>query len=620
LDSQVVENSVRVYRAAEALVEVQLPQGFVTRSDVPVGVYRDGFGRLVSAFDSPVAGTAAVGGISLVVRPNPMRFEARLVTILRRVGNQWEAEADYEARVMSDTGGLADSFRWDIPAEWIGPFVMTPEMPHEVHELPGQRRHLVIRPPQPVSDRFRVRVQGVMKREGNELGQPPNIVPLDAVVAERFLVLPRQLEQQRLDWETPGLTDVPLSDAWPDSANEMQAANDFVAYRVSGRGRAVVADVQRAPGRPQVLLADICVAYLTTDACSGIATFVVDPAGPTTCTLHVPAGCELVQVQVATASAAMVPLGDRRWQVRLASGQLPQQVQVIFRRQPPQPDQLDPQTVEVPWIVDLEVARTFWTLCGRGHATWSSPGNEVYAVPKAKQELERLRLLNQAVGVASETMLDNPISELQAWYAPWVTPIASAVTRITHQPWLTQGEGLSGVAVAAEMETIVREQDVIAGRLDASMSVRKVLQQPARLPEARDFWSEFHGAPGQSTHLTFAGSRPALQIIWQPAPFWPTPATWWKTGLIALILGGWFGHRWIGPGRAYTVDTYCVWPCAAGIGIGFAWGLWVSPSILGWLLVAGCLAWPLARQLPLRRNWLGKSSASNTAKEAASGP
>ena len=246
LDSQVVENSVRVYRAADALVEVQLPQGFVTRSDMPMGIYRDGFGRLVSAFDSPVAGTAASGGISLVVRPNPMRLETRLVTILRRAGNQWEAEADYEARVMSDTGGLADSFRWEIPAEWTGPFVITPEMPHEVHELPGQRRHLVIRPPQPVSDRFRVRVQGLMKREGNELGQPPNIVPLDAVVTDRFLVLPRQLEQQRLDWETPGLTEVPLSDVWSDSTNGMQAPNDLVAYRVSGRGRAVVADVQRA--------------------------------------------------------------------------------------------------------------------------------------------------------------------------------------------------------------------------------------------------------------------------------------------------------------------------------------------------------------------------------------
>ena len=606
LDMQVLNHLVRVYRASDVLVEVALPPGLAPHSTVPIGAYREGFGRLVSAFDWPAAGKLNSGGVTLTVHPNSVRLEARVVTLLRRVENQWEAAADYEARVLSDSGGLADLFRLEIPAEWIGPFTTVPEVPYEIHELPGQRRHLVVRPAQPVSDRFRVRIQGLMKREGNTLGQPPNVVPLGVAVAERYLVLPRQLEQQRLDWGTPGMTEVPLRDAWPDGTNEQPSASDLVAYRVSGRGRAVVADVQRAMGKSQVLLADVFVAYTAPDTCTGVVTFVLDPAGSPTCTLQVPAGCELVQVEVATSAAALVPLGDGRWQIRLASDQLLQTVQVIFRRQPPASVGKDSQVLDVPWIVDWEVAQTLWTVRGPRQVSWSSPGNLSREVPAAQQELLRLQLLNKAVGTAVDTMMDNPISELRAWYTPWVRPIAAAATRISHLPWPANDQAVSGAIIAAELERIVREQDAIAARLDAAISVRKALNQPSRLPETRDVWAGFLDGQAPTTCLTCAGALPTLEITWHPVTSWPAQSVWWQLGLIALAAGGWF----YGPTREYLAACCQSWSVVMGVVLGIAWSLWISPGFLGGLLVAGSLAGPLLKQYPQR--WFPRRNAATS--------
>lgn len=615
LDVQVLEHVVRVYRAADVLVEMVLPAGVKPQSTVPIGTYRDGFGRLVAAFDWQSAGRSNGGGVTLAVRPNAVRLEARVVTQLRRIENQWEAAVDYEVRVLSDSNGLADRFRLEIPVEWSGPFTTVPEVPYEIHELPGQRRHLVLRPVQPVADRFQIHIHGLIKREGSALAQPPNVIPLDVVAAERFLVLPRQLEQQRLDWDTPGMMEVPLREVWPAAATEPPPANDLVAYRVAGRGRAVVADVQRAPGKSQVVLADVFVSYSAPDLCLGVVAFVVDPAGSPTCTLQVPAGCELVQVEVANSAAALVPLGDGRWQIRLASDQLLQQVQTVFRRQSPGQNSKDPGILEVPWIVDWEVAHTLWTLHGPEHVSWKSPASLLHAVPRAHQELLRLQWLNRSIVTAVDSMMDNPLSELKAWYAPWVRPLAAATTRISHLPWQSTEQAASGTDVAAVLHSIVGQQDTLAERLDAPMSVRKALNEPSRLAETRDVWARLLDRQSPTTYLSFTGAQPILEMTWHPVSSWPTPAVWWQLALIAAAAGGWY-YR---PTRDYLAACCHSWPVVIGCCVGLAWSMWITPAFFGGLLVVGSLCGPFLRHISLHwslRHATVTSAAANDATGA----
>ncbi len=60
---------------------------------------------------------------------------------------------------------------------------------------------------------------------------------------------------------------------------------------------------------------------------------------------------------------------------------------------------------------------------------------------------------------------------------------------------------------------------------------------------------------------------------------WLAAAGW---GL--LVAGAW------ALGRTRRAQWLTKWPHAAGVVVGLAWWLWLSPSVLGWLIVAVSLA------------------------------
>ena len=336
------------------------------------------------------------------LRPNEPRVNARLVTTLHRAGDKWEAIADFDARVASESGGFVDQFRFEIPPEWTGPFSLEPNVPHEIRAIPGQRRHLIIRPWSPVTDRFQVRVRGSLELGANERGRTPNIVPLDVSSAERFFVLPTQLDQQRVDWETPGLVEVPLGDAVPEGGAD---AASQVAYRVWSKPRAVIADVQRVAGERRISLADVYLDCQASGHCFGVVTFAIEPAGTGNCTLEIPVDFDLVHASIDGVPAALVPLADRRWHLRLASDQLPQQLTIAFRGQLAQLRENRPQTIAVPWITDLDVVRTLWTVRGPAGGTLRVLDGDRQRVSAAQQEVLRLRNTASLVASAAETVL-----------------------------------------------------------------------------------------------------------------------------------------------------------------------------------------------------------------------
>ena len=152
----------------------------------------------------------------------------------------------------------------------------------------------------------------------------------------------------------------------------------------------------------------------------------------------------------------------------------------------------------------------------------------------------------------------------------------------------------------------MREQDAIAARLDAAISVRKALNQPSRLPETRDVWAGFLDGQAPTTCLTCAGALPTLEITWHSVTSWPAQSVWWQLGLIALAAGGWF----YGPTREYLAACCQSWSVVMGVVLGIAWSLWISPGFLGGLLVAGSLAGPLLKQYPQR--WFPRRNAATS--------
>jgi hypothetical protein len=607
-DVAVRSDVVRLYRQSDMWVDVQTPVGLKLIPQVPSGTFHDSYGRLVTAFELNAEGISNIASVTVRLRPNEPRVSARLVTTLHRAGDKWEAIADFDARVASESGGFVDQFRFEIPPEWTGPFSLEPDVPHEIRAIPGQRRHLIIRPWSPVADRFQLRVRGSLKLAANERGRTPNIVPLDVSSAERFFVLPTQLDQQRVDWETPGLVEVPLGDAVPEGGAD---AASQVAYRVWSKPRAVIADVQRVAGERRISLADVYLDCQTSGNCFGVVTFAIEPAGTGNCTLEIPKDFDLVHASIDGVPAALVSLADRRWHVRLASEQLPQQLTIAFRGQLAQLRENRPRTIAVPWITDLDVVRTLWTVRGPAGGTLRVPDGDQQRVSAAQQEVLRLRNTASLVASAAETVLDSPARDIQAWYTPWAVRLACDGARIAYTQWLAQRDN-SGVN-ASEIEPIYREQEAIAQRLKASPTVMDFVRQTSRNPQSSDIWNFSGHAAAESAYYDFSGHVPSLPLTWRA----DTRRSWWSGFWAAILIAALGAGVHVLATRGVLCEWLQRWPYAVGVLAGIAWWLLAWPSLLGWVIVAVSL-WGVVR-LPFAAHRLPAGKPGNGVDPTPSG-
>lgn len=586
---------VRVYRQPHVLVTVEGARDQEPVLAKQLGQFRDAFGRLVAAWDPRSLSDDALQDVRLRVRPNQPVVDARLVTLLRRVEDSWEAVAECEMRVTNAPQGVVDQFRFEIPEEWAAPFALEPDMPYEVRPLPGQKRHLIIRPPQPVVDRFSLRIAGSLTLAANERGRTPNIVPLDVNHAERFFVLPSQLDQQRIDWETSGLRLIPLVEALPEGLADPQG---YVAYAVYSRPRAVIADVQRVAGERQISLADVHVVCHEDGSCSGVVGFDIEPAGMPGCTLEVPAECELVQATVEGVPATLLALADRRWQLQMMSEQLPQQVGVLFHVRAPQRASSRIQEIRVPWITDVTVTRTLWTV-------YTSPGQvpvgaalAKHRVTAAAQEALRVRGTSGLIESAVESVVESPAAETKAWYLPWATRLAlSEAALIRAQAQTGDRPLISSEALAALDE----QQKRIHQRLNVTPSWEELRARTVRHPLARDLLT-FGQAMGRAgSHYAFLGKAETLSIEHRAlsgSDRWARLAG----SLLVAALGGFLLFAW----RAGLISLGMRrWPYAWSVGAGLAWWLFAFPSWFGWVIVLASLwgalrgpvpAYPIARQ------------------------
>ncbi len=184
----------------------------------------------------------------------------------------------------SESGGLVDRFRFEIPPEWTGPFSLEPDVPYEIRDdsrtaaSPGYSPLAARGGSIPACVFAACWNWGPMNVAAHRTScrSTPSSV-------ERFFVLPTQLDQQRIDWETPGLVEVPLPDVVPDGAAD---AASQVAYRVWAKPRAVIADVQRVAGERQISLADVYLDCRAQQHCFGVVSFAIEPAGAAN--LHAP--------------------------------------------------------------------------------------------------------------------------------------------------------------------------------------------------------------------------------------------------------------------------------------------------------------------------------------------
>ncbi len=398
----------RIYRQSNLLVDVKPGPG-VTAVQLPEPEPRDSFGTLVGSFQSDDPQAA----ISADISPNTPQTSAIAVTRLTRDGDRWIAELHCHVKVED---GLVDALSFEVPPQWAEPYRTDPPARTRLVPIPGEpRAQLLIYPPEPIKDEFDIAIRGRVALLAGDRLRTPNIVPQRFDRVERFVVLPERLDLQQISWETVGLSRADLPAEFAAIQGD-GAAN--IVYRADGdQFQASLRGVQRAASTARVKLADIHVAWKSDGYCQGVASFDIEPAGATRCTLELPTAHQLVHASIEGLPAQLIKTGDGLWQVSLGPAQLPQRLDVVFRG--PYGGTGEHKRFEAPCLPELEVDETLWTIYSPDQFTAQSADSQADAITGSEQELRRLRATAALSQLPAEIVGEHLPDEIARWYQPW---------------------------------------------------------------------------------------------------------------------------------------------------------------------------------------------------------
>ena len=580
--AEVLSDAVTVYRRPSVRVNVLDRAGLSDVPAAPVGQYRAGWGRLVAALQAAPS-QPRTQPLRFSVTPNRPRAQGTQVTVLDRVQDAWRVQVQYDLQV---TSGVVDVVRWEVPADWSGPFECDCPGGLELVAVPDQkRRHLVLWPEQPIAAARRLCVQGPLATPQGGAVQAPDIIPLDVGVADRYLCAPTQINQQGIAWKTSGLREIA-----PLPAGFKPPAEPHKTYLATQpRYQATIEDVQPSSGRPRVVLADLDVLCTAGGDLAATATFDLQPSGAASCELELPEGAQLVSVAVAELPAMLESLGSQRWRVTLGPRQLAQQIEVVYQgRGEGSPSPAGVWTLRPPRLAGIPVARTIWTIRPVHCAGFDVLLPQDRVAPLA---LESIRFATRAslIENASEALAAGDPGLAARWYSAWRRRLA------TSRRAVEQGAAASPEARgrhAQELKEVERRQAELDEKFKHLVQLIAVAEDPASSTDP--LWQPAaHGDAAGGGFAALVTGAGAIQVGFRARP---DPVEQQRGAAAAVLLAlaaiAWVLlphpvlHRW----------GHLLWP-ALGVVLGGVWWAWCTPSVLG-------LAIGLASLLAGLRPWL----------------
>src|SRR5205807_7670193 len=120
------------------------------------GSERSELGHFVAA----LVNNSLTGGKPLVLTRTANQPQVSGTMLIRtdEADGDWRCEANLDLQV---SGGVLDVIRLTIPDDWTGPLEIEPQMDYRLDAAASApRRHLVLRPRQPISGRSQLSVRG----------------------------------------------------------------------------------------------------------------------------------------------------------------------------------------------------------------------------------------------------------------------------------------------------------------------------------------------------------------------------------------------------------------------------------------------------------------------------
>ena len=544
------------------------------------------FGRPISSYRV----AATVTKLWANVAPNRPTLGGSQLTVVRRAAGGWTTEVHAHLTI---AGGLLDEIPLEASDSLIGPYATDFGTPVQMVDLPGERRRLMLRPPQSLTGEVHFRFDAALAVPAAERLNAPLVRIADAARVKRFIALPRRIDGAPATWETIGLRPATVS-GFSTSPFEPDDYDLFEYGDDSSRAALTLTDQRQ--GAARVRQADVAVAWTENGECRGTAVFDFDAGRAVDCPLWMPAGLKALQVTIN--DLPVCPVGGRSLVIPFGPQRLPLRIEVLFAGRLPD-DAAPHQRIEMPTLGELPIAQTLWTL-------YPPRGTQSVVETSATQgnlAVAFARLRNTAA-VISQTTSSPALEETQraAWYRQWSTRLA-ADYRLAQSALTEEGRVRTVTAERAELNRINEQQAALAARLGMPAVLGDASAVDRGPQGATDVLRATAAQEGRQPFCL--ESRTPLTAVTVELRSVSTASAWrWLLAAAALALAftlviPW-GRRWGHRAALHATRWAKRYPHAVGVLLGLAWILWLSPIAIGWCLVFGSLAALLWRAAPRR--------------------
>jgi len=580
--AQINSTQLNIYRTADVSVEVARADGFTQNSDLQSGVYEGGSGRLVASLRNE--SETAVQRVALQIKPNRPKVACTQLTRMIRRNGEWMAEITVHLNIEN---GDVDELRFEIPNSLDNPEAIKPSSDFVVEQVPNRnRRRLIYRIAAPVTGEYIFRFTS---RINLQPVSSPDVKLLDVAQFEQYLSLPARIADRQVRWETSGLVETELPDFMLSGSNI--DVPQMLLHVVRPKFNAVIQDVRSVSGTVSIQLADVRLAYRQDGTYEGVASFDLHPAGIRQCVLTLPTGCNLIHSWSAGLPALLDPLGNNRWNIQLGPDQLPQRIVVVYEKKTSVGGPaIDRCQLAAPRLTGIPIKQTAWTIRGPSADFELDASSKLKVVDPTTQEYHRYKAVADLIGMAEDSAKERPAVETQNWYSRWANRLASSYSKLDDVKTSEVDLHTEGI----DIETIKEQQEEIAQRLKTT----KILSQMttangANSLEAPDVWSQ-SGSDETVVYAMSDGAAPTIEVSVQSVRTSDWSLRVWHAIIFLLICLA----LYVLIRRTSISDLFLEWPLAFGVLLGIVWMVWLTPSIVGFLIITASVV------RSLRPNWI----------------
>jgi hypothetical protein len=517
---------------------------------------------------SPVAvleANSQIGPPTLRVKRNELEAKAnQATTIEKRSADFWKASVDLNLSVEK---GLLDVIRFNLPANWVGPFEVTPSIPFSIEgsSIDGSKQ-LVLRPEHPLSGDFSLKISGPLTIASGQRPSVPDVRLADISRVYRFVLLPRRADQQPLEWDRRSLASRP---APVSMAANLGSPTLFRSYQVTGENfRAQLRSVDQPIQSAQIHLADIAMTLQSDGVCSGVAAIDLKPGDTTSFQIEVPPNFKVVQVKLDGVPAQLAPVGSN-WNITIGNSQVPRHLEIIFTGSQSFASDSEFQLL-VPTLQGVPVERTLWTIAGPTEVQLVAVKGGQPVSAAALRDL-RLDSMESLADAALLSLANEPTDDRERWYRPWFERYT--IYKPAGKAPENASKSVDAAASHPENGTLAAEwlHLVIADAANAKLNC-------------------FKGDEKESQLSLMAHTRSKNDLM--PRLLLALLGTLLAVGLVV-------GRRH----SALTFRSFAAWPAVFGALLGLVWWFWLTPGWVGLIFIAGSVlnaffeGWPKAASM-----------------------